>query len=155
MPLLPSFLVYVPKYTQYASGVSSDAPPKLPTANAARAAAVAARRYAKAIPESSVVQKKRFPTRGGGLMIIARTPGSPKPEDGWIDLMKPDVWKKFDPAWIVTNEVKLDSDKGTKLVAEKADGGPVWVNGPKGRLPDLVTKQEFGDCEVHVEFLIA
>ena len=31
----------------------------------------------------------------------------------------------------------------------------VWVNGEKGRLPDLVTKESFADCEVHVEFLIA
>jgi hypothetical protein len=85
----------------------------------------------------------------------ADTPGSPAADDGWIDLMKPEVWKKFDPAWIVTTEVKLDADKGTKLVAEKADGGPIWVNGVKGRLPDLITKQDFGDCEVHVEFLIA
>ncbi len=24
-----------------------------------------------------------------------------QPGDGWIDLMKPDVWKKYDPKWIV------------------------------------------------------
>jgi hypothetical protein len=29
------------------------------------------------------------------------------------------------------------------------------VNGDKGRLPDLYTKQAFGDCEVHVEFVLA
>src|SRR5207249_188981 len=34
-----------------------------------------------------------------------------------------------------------------------AEAGTIWVNGP-GRLPDLLTKQSFGDCEVHVEFLI-
>lgn len=79
----------------------------------------------------------------------------PKPADGWIDLMKPEVWKKVDPGWIVTDGVKLDPEKMTRLKAEKKDGGTVWVNGEKGRLPDLVTKADYGDCEVHVEFLIA
>ena len=85
----------------------------------------------------------------------AHTPGSPKPDDGWIDLMKPDVWRKYDPAWIATDDVKLTPDKGAQLVAAKKEVGSIWVNGPKGRLPDLITKQDFGDCEVHVEFLIA
>jgi len=78
----------------------------------------------------------------------------PKPADGWTDLMKPAAWKKVDPAWIVTDEVKLEADKGRGLVADKKDGGAVWVNGMKGRLPNLVTAGSFGDCEVHVEFVI-
>src|SRR5262245_40879791 len=28
-------------------------------------------------------------------------------KDDWIDLMKPDVWKKVDDKWIFTDEVKL------------------------------------------------
>ena len=74
---------------------------------------------------------------------------------GWVDLMKPGVWKKVDPGWITTDEVTLDPAKATKLKADKKDGGPIWVNGEKGRLPDLYTKDSFGDCELHVEFLIA
>jgi hypothetical protein len=83
------------------------------------------------------------------------TPGTVKADDGWIDLMKPDVWKKYDPAWVVTDEVKLDPEKDTTLKAEKQEGGKAWVNGPKGRLPNLITKEAYGDCEIHVEFLIA
>ena len=79
--------------------------------------------------------------------------------DGWVDLMKPEVWKRVDPRWIFTDEVKLAPDaKGkadVRLKAEKRDGGKVWVNGETGRLPNLITKQAFGDCEIHVEFLIA
>jgi hypothetical protein len=91
---------------------------------------------------------------------VAMTPGahardSIQAQDGWINLMKPDAWKKFDPAWIVTSEVKLNPEKATQLVALPVTDGPIWVNGQKGRLPDLITKQAFGDCEVHVEFLIA
>jgi hypothetical protein len=85
----------------------------------------------------------------------AVAPGSPDVPEGWTDLMKPDVWKKFDPAWVAADEVKLDDAKNTRLKATKKDGGTAWVNGEKGRLPDLVTKAEYGDCEVHVEFLIA
>src|SRR5262245_23832161 len=85
----------------------------------------------------------------------ANAPGSPDTPEGWVELMKPDVWKKYDPAWIVADEVKPDAEKNTRLKAEKKDGGKAWVNGEKGRLPDLITKAEYGDCEVHVEFLIA
>lgn len=80
---------------------------------------------------------------------------APKLPDGWIDLMKPDVWRKYDPKWVVTDEVKLNPEKATRLVATPKDGGTVWVNGETGRLPDLITKEAFGDCEVHLEFLIA
>src|SRR5262249_28454206 len=33
-------------------------------------------------------------------------------------------------------------------------GTGVFVNGPAGRISDLITKQSFGDLEIHVEFLI-
>ncbi|MDY3557813.1 DUF1080 domain-containing protein [Gemmata sp. JC673] len=79
--------------------------------------------------------------------------------DGWIDLMRPEVWKKVDDRWIFAGEVKLAPDaKGkadVRLKAEKKPGGAVWVNGETGRLPNLITKEAFGDCEIHVEFLIA
>jgi hypothetical protein len=92
------------------------------------------------------------------LCLVAAADEPKKPTDksaeGWIDLMKPDVWKKMDPGWIMTDEVKLSPEKDTKLAATKKEGGTIWVNGEKGRLPDLYTKQDFVDCEVHVEFMI-
>src|SRR5215467_5601930 len=98
-----------------------------------------------------------FATLFASLVAFADEPRKPetKPDDGWVDLMKPDAWKKVDTGWIVTDAVKLDAEKNTRLSAAKKDGGTIWVNGEKGRLPDLYTKQNFGDCEVHVEFLIA
>jgi hypothetical protein len=93
-----------------------------------------------------------------GSMMAAADEPRPQParaNDGWIDLMKPGVWKKYDPAWIVTDEVKLDPEKNTRLKATKTENGTAWLNGEKGRLPNLITKESFGDCEVHVEFLIA
>ncbi|MFO0804090.1 MAG: DUF1080 domain-containing protein [Gemmataceae bacterium] len=88
------------------------------------------------------------------IAMTSSTPGADAPGE-WIDLMKPDAWKKYDAAWIVADEVKLDGEKNNKLKSVKKDGGSAWVNGEKGRLPDLITKQNYGDCEVHVEFLIA
>ena len=92
--------------------------------------------------------------------LAATLPAAPAADaptlpDGWVDLMTPGAWKKVDPGWVVTDRVALDPEKGTRLKAEKAAGGTIWVNGDKGRLPDLYTKAEYGDCEVHVEFLIA
>ncbi len=82
-------------------------------------------------------------------------PAADKPADGWIDLMKPDAWKKFDPKWIVTDEVKMNTEKNNLLAATPKEGGKIWVNGDTGRLKEeLHTKQDFRDCEVHVEYMI-
>lgn len=92
------------------------------------------------------------------LAAVAADPPPARPADGWTDLLKagPDSpWKKVDPGWIVADKVGLDPEKASRLKAEKAEKGDIWVNGEKGRLPDLVTKAGYGDCEVHVEFLIA
>jgi hypothetical protein len=77
-------------------------------------------------------------------------------KDGWINLLdsaNTTGWKKVDKNWIFAKSVEIEKEKGTKLVA--GDSGEVWVNGTTGRVNDLVTKESFGDCEVHVEFLIA
>jgi hypothetical protein len=92
------------------------------------------------------------------LAALAADPPAARPAGGWIDLLKagPDSpWKKVDPGWVVTDKVGLDPEKANRLKAEKTDKGDIWVNGEKGRLPDLLTKDNFGDCEVHVEFMIA
>src|SRR5262249_22539475 len=54
--------------------------------------------------------------------------------------------------WILAESVALDPKDPKKLTAKP--GGPVLVNGPKGRTRDLVTKQAFGDLEVKLDFLI-
>jgi hypothetical protein len=92
---------------------------------------------------------------GAFFSVAQALPGSR--EDGWIDLMKPEAWRRFDTGWIITaaREVKLDPEKETRLKAVAVKDGNVWLNGEKGRLPNLITKKSFGDCEIHVEFLIA
>src|SRR5579883_2066330 len=92
------------------------------------------------------------------LSPAAATGADPSPAaEGWVDLLKsgPDgPWKKVDPKWITATDVTLNPDRPTRLKPTPGDG-PVWVNGETGRLPDLVTKQNFKDVEVHVEFLLA
>jgi hypothetical protein len=94
-------------------------------------------------------------------ILFALLPAS-RAQDGkgeWVDLMKPDVWKKVDPKWIPTDAAKLAPDTKKRddrlLKAEKKENGPIWVNGETGRLPNLITKDAFGDCEVHIEVLLA
>ncbi|MCS6866245.1 MAG: DUF1080 domain-containing protein [Gemmataceae bacterium] len=78
---------------------------------------------------------------------------------GWIDLMRPEVWRKVDERWIFTDAVKLAPNAKGKadaaLKGERRASGPIWLNGETGRLPNLITKEAFGDCEIHVEFLLA
>jgi hypothetical protein len=78
--------------------------------------------------------------------------------EGWIDLLagKPEeTWQRFDKGWVVTDFVTLDVKNPKLLSAKPVSGGTVWVNGPTGRVSNLLTKEKFGDCEVHVEFLVA
>ncbi len=89
------------------------------------------------------------------LSIFIASNGASQAPDGWTDLMKTEAWVKFDPKWIATDEVKLTPDKANRLLATPKAGGAVWVNGETGRLPNLITREDYGDCEVHVEFLIA
>src|SRR4051812_33386847 len=88
------------------------------------------------------------------LMLAADTAAAD--EGGWINLFPGkdlSAWK--DPAkdWIYAGGAHLDPKNPRQLEAEPGEG--VWVNGPKGRIKDLLTKEKYGDLEAHVEFLIA
>lgn len=76
-------------------------------------------------------------------------------KDGWTELLvagKDTPWKKVDAGWNFAKDVALDTEKPTKL--KPSGEGAVWVNGEKGRVADLITKQSYKDVEVHVEFLL-
>jgi hypothetical protein len=73
--------------------------------------------------------------------------------EGWVDLCKSlNVWKGPTGDWVLAGGAELNPDN-PRLLRDKPGAG-VLVNGPKGHAPDLVSKQLFGDVEVHVEFLI-
>lgn len=76
-------------------------------------------------------------------------------EDKWTDLSAAKdfaAWTGPTGDWAIVGGVEPD-DKNAKLLKAK-DGAGVLVNGPKGRAPDLVSKEKFADVEVHAEFCI-
>src|SRR4051794_11983754 len=76
--------------------------------------------------------------------------GEPK----WTNLLgdKLDAWRPPLGTWIHADSVELDKANPKRLVAQPGKG--IWVNGPTGRTRDLLSKESFGDVELHVEFLI-
>jgi hypothetical protein len=85
------------------------------------------------------------------LPLAAAAQDKPK----WIELFDSDkleAWKDPSADWTAAGDVGLDPENPRKLAAKPGKG--VFFNGPKGRTKNLVTKEEFQDLEVHVEFLI-
>src|SRR5262245_52161152 len=64
------------------------------------------------------------------------------------------AWKPVRAEWAFASEVRLNPDNPRRLALTPGRGTLV-TNGPTGRAPDLLSKQKWGDCELHVEFLIA
>lgn len=76
--------------------------------------------------------------------------------DEWTDLIGEsglEKWRKPMNAWFVAGNASPDESDGKKLVTKPGAG--VIVNGKDGRTPNLFTSDEFGDVEVHVEFMVA
>jgi Domain of Unknown Function (DUF1080) len=75
--------------------------------------------------------------------------------DNWTVLLGEsslDAFKKPSKDWIIAGDVTLDPDNPKRLKTTPGTG--IFVNGPKGKLPDLLTKEDYGDIEVHLEFNI-
>lgn len=62
-------------------------------------------------------------------------------------------WRTPVGDWQVVGGVELDPDQPTRL--RPTPGSGVAYNGPKGRTVHLVSEQQFGDAEIHVEFCLA
>src|SRR5262249_22324197 len=79
----------------------------------------------------------------------------PAAEDAWIELSTEkglSRWKAL-KGWELADSVELNAKESRKLTFTPGKG--ILVNGARGRAPDLVTQESFGDVEVHVEFLIS
>lgn len=63
------------------------------------------------------------------------------------------TWREPLGDWQVAGGAALDPQDNKKLVAQPGQG--VLINGPQGKTRDLISKQEFGDVEARVEFMIA
>ncbi len=86
------------------------------------------------------------------LTLAAGAAGAGEPK--WKHLLGDNLnaFKQPVGTWIQAASVTLDKNNPKKLVAKPGKG--IWVNGPGGKTRDLITKEFFGDVEVHVEFLI-
>lgn len=85
--------------------------------------------------------------------LLAASPAAISADDkGWIELTNLDSWRKPVGDWLLAESAGIDSDNPRLLAAKP--GKTILVNGRKGREPDLLSKQAFGDLEVHVEFLV-
>lgn len=87
------------------------------------------------------------------ILLAASSPTPSAEEKDWIDLTSLDSWRKPDKLWELAGTIAVNADH-PKLLTAKAGTG-ILVNGKKGRARDLLSKRDFGDVEVHVEFLIS
>ena len=76
---------------------------------------------------------------------VAETPLPP------VELSKIDVWKEKGDWAMAKSIVGSTSEKKWKSVE---DGDKILYNGKNGKAGELVSKQEFGDVEIEVEFMI-
>lgn len=73
-------------------------------------------------------------------------------EKKWLELTDLESWQKPDKRWLLAESVEVRSDNPRRLSAKA--GKSILVNGKNGQAQDLLSKESFGDLEVHVEFLI-
>jgi hypothetical protein len=88
----------------------------------------------------------------GPLLLLLACAATAQEPARWIDLMASptlEAWKNPSRDWVAVGDVGLDPQNPRRLASAL-----VFYNGPKGRTQNLVTKEEFQDVEVHVEFLI-
>lgn len=75
----------------------------------------------------------------------------------WTDLSsgaKPlELWQGPTGEWFLADSVGLDEKNPRLLIGKPGQG--ILVNGPKGRTNNLLTKQNYTDVEIQLEFLIA
>lgn len=92
------------------------------------------------------------------LVLAAATQvlfGATASEGPWIDLLIPadlSTWRTPTGAWRTAGSVVKDPQNDRRLSIR--DGHGIIVNGDKGRTSNLLTTQEFGDLEAHIEFMI-
>lgn len=71
----------------------------------------------------------------------------------WIELSAGlDAFRDPTGQWLVVGQVREDPKNPRRLAWESGRG--VLVNGPAGRTNNLVTRQSFGDLQLHLEFMI-
>jgi hypothetical protein len=115
-------------------------------------------------PHKPSLHRRSFPLflLGFALAFPAAAPAAEK--DGTVVFNGKDLtgWKFRDPkgkaAWKVVSDVKLDPADPRKLVGAGPGGGDAGggalLRGPIDHGSDVYTEQTFGDCQLHIEFVV-
>jgi len=88
------------------------------------------------------------------LSVVAAIAANGQPRASVVNLVKDNdlsVWRELTNRWSVVGKVFLAPDNPKVLDSKPGHG--VLFNG--GRTTDLVSKQEFGDVQLHLEFMIS
>ena len=91
------------------------------------------------------------PVSYASLLLPSR---APNPTASVIELIKDhdlSVWRQPTNLWSIVGDVFLSPDNPKALSSKPGTG--ILFNG--GRTSDIVSKQEFGDIELHLEFIIS
>jgi hypothetical protein len=91
----------------------------------------------------------------GFIAFLAFTSSAYAEDAGWIVLMgekEMSGWRTPTGAWQPASAVPLDATNPKQFKIEPGTG--LFVNGPKGKTTNLITKDRFGDLEAHVEFCV-
>jgi hypothetical protein len=62
------------------------------------------------------------------------------------------AWRKPTGLWLIAGDAGLEADHPNRLTPLPGRG--VIVNGPTGKTSNLVTIEDYGDVDVHIEFMI-
>src|SRR5262245_12596986 len=90
----------------------------------------------------------RFLVSGLGVITILSAGAAEK----LTDLSELSAWRKPAGEWIAASAVSLNPTNAEKLIITSGKG--ILINGPKAKTVDLISGQEFGDAEIHVEFCV-
>lgn len=77
------------------------------------------------------------------------------PDDSWVELAGPsalNAWKAPTGDWVDVGAVKPDPTNEKKLTFDPGSG--ILVNGKNGRTINLLSKDSYGDLEMHLEFMV-
>jgi hypothetical protein len=76
-------------------------------------------------------------------------------EEPWVELVGSkaslDAFTAEGTDWQVVNDVHLDPKNARRFEVEAGKGSVIY-NGPTGKTKNIVTKEKYGDVEIHVEF---
>lgn len=89
------------------------------------------------------------------LTLTGAGDAPPADAQGWVELLPAKdlaAWRKPHGEWLMAAKLSVDPHDAQKFAWQP--GSEAAVNGPKGRSVNLVSTQEFGDVEAHIEFMI-